>query len=98
MSLRSWSIDEAAPERRHTETNPFRPRPVEKERGGRLHHILAQLLPVIPFGEDVFRQAFGAIAAVVFLYNFKDQFRHTLMIRQDSGYPNFAASWAETWP
>src|SRR5437868_7407388 len=44
--------------------NSIGPRPIEKERRGRLKHIPAQFIPRIRFGEDVFSKAFGAVAAV----------------------------------
>src|SRR4051812_23137722 len=32
--------------------NSLRPGPIKKERRGRLQHVLAQLLPRVPFGKD----------------------------------------------
>jgi hypothetical protein len=51
----------------------LRPRPIEKERGGCLNRVLAQLLPRIPLRENVLGKAFGAIAAVGFLDNLEQQ-------------------------
>jgi hypothetical protein len=58
----------------------LRLRPIEKERGGRLNRVLAQLLSRIPLREDVLGKAFGAIATVGFLDNLEQQFGHTSMI------------------
>jgi hypothetical protein len=48
-------------------TNSLRPGSIKKERRGRLQHVLAQLVPRVPFGEDAFREAFGAVPAIGFL-------------------------------
>ncbi len=66
------------------EANSIRPRPIKKERGGRLEHVPPQLVPRIPFGEDAFRQAFGGVAAIGLLDDLEHQFRHTSIIRQGS--------------
>jgi hypothetical protein len=47
--------------------NPLRPGPVKEKRRGRLQHVLAQLVPRIPFGDDAFREAFGAVTAIQLL-------------------------------
>src|SRR5437016_577403 len=62
------------------EANTLRPRSIEEECRGRLQHIPAQLVPCVPFGEDAFGEAFGAVTAVGLLYDLKDQFSHTYMI------------------
>jgi hypothetical protein len=42
----------------------FRPWLVEEESSGSFDYVVPQLLPGIPFREDVLRQTFGTIAAI----------------------------------
>ena len=65
------------------ETNSLGPRSVKEERRSRFKHVLTQLLPGIPFSEDIFGKTFGAIATIALLDNFEHQFRHTSMIRHE---------------
>jgi hypothetical protein len=55
---------------------------VEKITAHGFLHILAHGLPSVALREDVFRQAFGAIAAVLFLRHFKHQFFHGVKLRR----------------
>jgi len=51
---------------------------VEKKRLSSVDHIATQLIPAIRLGENVFRQAFCAVATVGFLDSFKHQIAHIL--------------------
>jgi hypothetical protein len=61
--------------------NSLRPEAIKKERTGRLQDVVAQLVRGDPFGEDAFRQAFGAITAFGLLDHLEHQLRHASMIR-----------------
>jgi hypothetical protein len=61
----------------------FGPWPIKEERGGRLQQFLAQLVPRVPFGEDAFREAFGAITTIGLLDHLEYQLSHTSMIRHE---------------
>jgi len=63
--------------------NSLRPGPIKKERRGRLQHVLAQLVPRVPFGEDAFREAFGAVPAIGFLDHLENQLSDTSMVRHE---------------
>ena len=63
--------------------NSLRPGPIKEEGRGRLQHVLAQLVPRVPFGEDAFRQAFGAVTAIGLLDDLEHQFSHTSIVRHD---------------
>lgn len=65
--------------------NSLGPGPIEKECRGRLQHVLAQFVPRVPFGEDAFREAFGAVPAIGFLNHLEDQLSHTSMTRYEFG-------------
>ncbi len=65
------------------ESNSFRPGPVKKERRGRFEDVLAQLVPRVPFGEDAFREALGAVTAIGLLDHLEHQFDHTSMVRHE---------------
>jgi len=45
-------------------------------------NILAHSIPSVALREDVFRQALGAIAAVLLLRHFKHQFFHGVKLRR----------------
>src|SRR4051794_30642213 len=62
------------------EAHTLRPRPIEEEGRSCLQHVPAQLVPCVPFGEDAFGEAVGAVSAVGLLYDFEDQFSHTSMM------------------
>ena len=65
------------------ESNSLRPGPVKKERRGRLQHVLAQLVPRVPFGKDGFGETFGAVTAIRLLDHLEHQLSHTSMIRHE---------------
>jgi hypothetical protein len=57
-------------------TNSFRPGLVEEECRCRLNDVPAQFVPRVALSENYFRQAFCAVAAVVFLNGLKHQIGH----------------------
>jgi hypothetical protein len=61
--------------------NPFGPGPVKEERRSGFQDVIPQLLSSVAFGEDVLREALGAVAAILFLHNLENQFLHTFIIR-----------------
>jgi hypothetical protein len=63
------------------EADSLGPRAVEEKRGGRLDRVLTQFVSRVPFREDVFGKAFGAISAIGLLDNVEHQFRRTSRIR-----------------
>ena len=51
---------------------------IKMECPNRLQNVMAQFLPRIPLGEDIFSEALGTVTAICFLDDFKQQFSHTL--------------------
>ncbi len=64
-------------------TNSLRSGAIKKKRSGGLQYVLAQFVPGIPLGEDAFRKAFGAVAAIGLLDHLEHQLGHASMIRQE---------------
>jgi hypothetical protein len=54
---------------------------IEKMTAHGFQNILANRLPGIPLGKDVFRQAFDAKTAILLLRHFKHQFVHVIKLR-----------------
>ena len=55
-----------------------------------LQDVLAEFIPRIPLGEDVFCEALGTVTAICFLDDFKQQFSHTLYSTHHSRVPERA--------
>jgi hypothetical protein len=53
---------------------------VEEKRAHHFPHIIAQFFPSVSLGNDRFRKALRAIAAVRFLDDFKNKFVHSLAL------------------